>query len=218
MKTAILGTGKMGSAVGRQLAAAGHEVVFGSRDPQTTAAKFAGEKRIRVTGYAEAARQGEVSIIAVPWAHALDLIRKIRAELDGKLVVDLTNPLAADISHLVVGGTSSAAEQIAGVLTGSRVVKALNGITADNFRTPDFSGDVAQVFYCGDDPAGKVFVKKIIEACGYEGVDCGALTNARYLEAMAMLWLQLAFWEDWGGNFAFRLVRNNQPVSAVQPA
>jgi hypothetical protein len=210
MKVAILGTGKMGSAVGRQLAAAGYEVVFGSRDSQTTGAKFAGEGRIRVRSYAEAARECGVSIIAVPWAHTLGLIRALRAELDGKVILDLTNPLAADISHLVVGGTSSAAEQIAEVLSGSRVVKAFNGVTADNFRTPRFSGDIAQVFYCGDDKPGKKAVKEIIEACGYEGIDCGALTNARYLEGMAMLWLQLAFWEDWGGNFAFRVMRRDQ--------
>lgn len=213
MKVAILGTGKMGSAVGRQLAVTGHEVVFGSRSPEATAAKFAGEGRIRVTSYAEAARQGDVSIIAVPWAHALGLIRNFRAELDGKLVVDLTNPLAADISHLVVGGTTSAAEQIAEALPGARVVKAFNGITADNFRTPAFSGDVAQVFYCGDDPAGKATVKMIIELCGYESIDCGALTNARYLEGIAMLWLQLAFWEDWGGNFAFKVMRRDRPAA-----
>lgn len=206
MKVAILGTGKMGSTVGRQLAVAGYEVVFGSRDPAIQGGKFAKEERITVKNYAEAARECDVTIIAVPWAYTLDLLKRLRAELDGKVIVDLTNPLAADISQLVVGGTSSAAEQVAEVLSGSMVVKAFNGITADNFQTPGFSGGVAQVLYCGDDRASKKIVKEIIEACGYESVDCGALTNARYLEGIAMLWLQLAFWEDWGGNFSFRVV------------
>jgi len=218
MKISILGTGKMGSTVGRQLAGAGYEVVFGSRDPETQRGKYAKESRIMVKNYAEAAREGDVTIIAVPWAHTLDLIKRIRAELDGKVIVDLTNPLAADISHLVVGGANSAAEQVAEALSGSMVVKAFNGITADNFQTPRFSGDIAQVLYCGDERSAKKIVKELIEACGYDGVDCGALTNARYLEGMAMLWLQLAFWEDWGGNFSFRVVhRNPQTHMAYLP-
>jgi 8-hydroxy-5-deazaflavin:NADPH oxidoreductase len=212
MKVSILGTGKMGSAVGRKLVSAGYDVVFGSRNPGMQGGKFADENRISVKDYAEAAREGDVAIIAVPWAHTLDLIRSLRAELDGKVVVDLTNPLAADISHLVVGGTNSAAEQVAELLSGSMIVKAFNGITADNFQAPRFSGDVAQVFYCGDNLPAKKTVNEIIEACGYEGVDCGALTNARYLEGMAMLWLQLAFWEEWGGNFSFRVAHKDPPA------
>jgi len=213
MKISIMGTGKMGSAVGRQLAGAGYEVVFGSRDPETQRNKYAKDSRITVKNYADAARESAVTIIAVPWAHTLDLIKRISSELDGKVIVDLTNPLSADISHLVVGGTNSAAEQIAKALSGSMVVKAFNGITADNFQTPRFSGDIAQVLYCGDERSAKKIVIQLIEACGYDGVDCGALTNARYLEAMAMLWLQLAFWEDWGGNFSFRVVHRCLPAN-----
>lgn len=207
MKIAILGTGKMGGVVGRRLASAGHDVIFGSREPQRTLHKFAGLPRISVRSYADAARGGEIAIVAVPWAFAPSLLESLAGALDGKIVLDLTNPLSPDISHLVVGTTDSAAEQIARILPGSRVVKAFNGITADNFLTPGFSGPVAQVFFCGDDPESKSAIRKIIESCGYEPRECGGLTNARYLEAIAMLWLQLAFWEDWGSDFSFGIVR-----------
>jgi hypothetical protein len=84
-------------------------------------------------------------------------------------------------------------------------MRAFNGITADNFRAPDFSGEPAQVLYCGDDEDGKDIVQELIAGCGFQPLNCGALTNARYLEAMAMLWIQLAFWEDWGTAFSFRV-------------
>jgi hypothetical protein len=207
MNIAILGTGKMGTVVGKRLVAADHTIVFGSRDPKSTRHKYADFPNISVRSYSEAAKDSELSIIAVPWAFTLALVDSIATELDGKIVVDLTNPLAADISHLVVGGTNSAAEQIARILVNSKIVKAFNGITADNFLTPNFSGDVAQIFYCGDDAESKKVVRRVIESCGYEAQDCGALTNARYLEGIAMLWLQLAFWEDRGSDFSFRIAR-----------
>ncbi len=211
MKIAILGTGKMGSAVGQRLAATGHQVVYGSRRPDETRGRFAGLAGVSVTSYAEAARAAGLVIVAVPWVFALDLVKAIDRELAGKIIIDLTNPLSADVSHLVVGGNDSAAEQIARALPGAQVVKAFNGITADNFPNPAFAGATAQVLYCGDDAPAKAAVRELIQACGYEPQDCGALSNARYLEAIAMLWLQLAFWEDWGSDFAFRVARKQPP-------
>ncbi|MEK9134505.1 MAG: NADPH-dependent F420 reductase [Pseudomonadota bacterium] len=212
MHIAILGTGKMGGTVGRRLASAGHKIIYGSRDPNGNSHRFADYPNISVKSYVVASKEGEMAIIAVPWAFALDLVGSLKDELGGKIVVDLTNPLAPDASHLVVGGADSAAEQIARTLAHSKVVKAFNGITADNFANPRFSGEVAQVFYCGDDGDSKAIVHTLIESCGYQGKECGALSNARYLEAIAMLWLQLAFWEDWGGSFGFKIVATDTPL------
>lgn len=209
MKLAILGTGKMGSAVGKRLAGAGYEIIYGSREPQLNMGKFADYGNISVFSYQDACRQCDVAIVAVPWAHTLPLLLSQRENLEGKVVVDLTNPLSADISHLVVPAMSSAAELIAGVLEKSVIVKAFNGITADNFSTPNFSGETAQVFFCGDVAEAKEIARELINACGYQAEDCGALSNARYLEAMAMLWLQLAFWENKGSGFSFRIVQKD---------
>lgn len=211
MRCAILGTGKMGGTVGRQLARAGHEVIFGSRAPERHQERFAGLDRVRVASNPEAAALAEVIIVAVPWAYARDLLRGLRTAIAGKTVIDLTNPLSPDVSQLAVGGDDSAAEQLAAVVPEAHVVKAMNMITADNFATPSFSGAVAQSWYCGDDGPARATAHALIAACGYEPVYCGALTNARYLEAAAMLWLQLAFWEDWGPGFSIRM----QPVPPV---
>jgi len=201
----------MGGAVGRQLAQAGHDIVFGSRAPDRTRLQFSGLDRIAVESYVQAAARAPVVIVAVPWVFAIELIGSLREVLAGKIVIDLTNPLSPDISHLVVGGADSAAERIAAVVPSARVIKALNMITADNFPDPSFSGEVAQSLYCGDDEEGREAARQIIKACGYQPVYCGALTNARYIEAMAMFWLQLAFWEDWGPGFAIKL--HNLPTT-----
>lgn len=205
MKIAIFGTGKMGFAVGRALANSGHAVVFGSRYPDASQGRLAGISNASVKFNDEAAREGDVGIIAVPWFAASDLAESLAPMLAGKVVIDLTNPASSDFSRLVVGGSDSAAEVLARALPHAKVVKAFNTITADNFANPMFSGDRAQVLYCGDDTDAKVLVGGLVEACGYTPRACGPLSNARYLEAMAMLWLQLAFWEEWGTSFSFRI-------------
>lgn len=208
MKVSILGTGKMGSAVGRKLAASGYQVVFGSRNPEENASRFADLPNVKVTSNQEAADASNVILVAVPWAAAVDLLDSLNSHVFGKVVVDLTNPLSPDISHLVVGGNGSAAERIASQVTQARVVKAFNMITADNFPNPHFYGEPAQIFYCSDHDSAKDVARSLIEATGYIPKDCGALSNARYIEGVAMLWLQMAFWEDKGTDWGIKIIDN----------
>lgn len=208
MKVSILGTGKMAGAVGRKLAASGYQVVFGSRDPEGNATRFADLPNVKVMSNQEAANASEVILVAVPLAATLDLLGSLNGHVVGKIVVDLTNPLSPDISHLVVGGKESAAEQIASKLTQARVVKAFNMITADNFPNPNFFGEPAQIFYCSDHESAKDVARSLIEATGYIPKDCGALSNARYIEGVAMLWLQMAFWEDKGTDWGIKIIDN----------
>lgn len=212
MKISILGTGKMGSAVGRQLAGCGYQVIFGSRDPKANIEKFSGIENILVKNYAEAALSADVVVVAVPWSCTLELLKSLENQLKEKVIVDLTNPLSADISRLVVGGDDSAAEQIASQLPESHVVKAFNAITADNFSKPNLYGERAQVFYCSDSETAKEVGRALITSTGYEHKNCGALSNARYIEAIAMLWLQLAFWEEKGSKWSFKIVGDFEGV------
>jgi NADPH-dependent F420 reductase len=205
MKISILGTGKMGSAVGCRLAEGGHSVIFGSRSPSDNQAKFADSPNVAVGTYAFAAASSDVVMVAVPWLATLPLLESLATQLSGKVLIDLTNPLAPDISHLTVGGSTSAAEMISEKLPKSHVVKAFNMITADNFPNPRFSGEQAQVFYCSDHEDARNAARAVVSATGYVPMSCGALSNARYLEAMAMLWLQLAFWEDKGDAWTFNV-------------
>lgn len=214
-QVSILGTGKMGTAVGRKLAQAGVRVVYGSRNPSENADKFADLANVSVVDYARACADSDCVIVAVPWVHTLDLMHQHHQALSDKVVVDMTNPTNADWSYLVTSGDKSAAEEITDASTSARVVKAFNGILADNFAQPNFSGEPAQAFYCGNDDEAKSAVRELIDLCGYAPIDCGSLEIARYLEPLAMWWVQMAFWEEWGNEFRIKLVGTAPELGSV---
>jgi predicted dinucleotide-binding enzyme len=130
MKIGIIGTGNMGSGLGKQWAAKGHQVLFGSRDPQKahTLADSVGADASSGT-YAEAVRFGEAVLLAVPWRGVEDSIARAGSFTD-KILIDCTNPMTADYMSLLVGHTSSGAEEIARLAARARVVKAFNHIYA----------------------------------------------------------------------------------------
>jgi len=203
MRIGILGSGKMGSSLARLIAGRGHTVTIGSRTPEAKRDGFSGIDGLDVRDQQAAVDGAEMIIVATPWAVTRATLEALEIPPE-TIVLDITNPLSPDVSELVVGGKNSAAEEIARCLNGSRVVKAFNGINAANLNNPAFAGGTAQIPFCGDDAGAKEAVRKIIEELGFEALDCGGLKNARYLEAMAMLWIQLAFVEDYGMNCAFK--------------
>ncbi len=209
MKIAVIGTGNIGSGLGKLWAKKGHKVMFGSRDPakaRETAAKIG--PNASAGSVAEAAKFGEVVLLSVPYHAAMDSL-KACGKLDGKVLLDCTNPLNSDMSGLVVGHTSSAAEEIAKAAKGAKVVKGLNTIFAqiNQSENPDFKGQVPSVFYCGDDKAAKEKVAQLIKDAGYEPVDSGPLKSARYIEPFAMLIITLGYGMGLGPNVAPKLLR-----------
>ncbi len=209
MKIAVLGTGRVGGTLGRRWAELGHEIVFGSRDPnekrvRQLVSELAGG--VRVVRHAEAAAAADVIVLATPWSYSRDILTSL-GNIDGKIVVDCTNPLNADFSGLDLGHTTSASEKIASWAPTARVVKAFNTVSAAAMADPNFSGQRATMFYCGDDDAAKATVGQLATALGFEAIDAGPLTIARYLEPLAMLYIQLAIQEGWGSNYAFKIMK-----------
>lgn len=203
MHIGILGTGKMGSTLGRLLAARGHSVILGSRAPKAKQESFTDVVGIEVREQQAAVDDAEMIILATPWTVTMVTVEALEIPPE-MIVLDITNPLSPDVSELVIGGRNSAAEEIARGLDSSRVVKAFNGINAANLGNPAFAGGRAQIPFCGDDAEAKGAVRSLIEDIGFEALDCGELKNARYLEAVAMLWIQLVFVKDYGMNCAFK--------------
>ena len=209
MKIGILGAGNVGAALARVWAAKGHQVMFGVPNPKServskALAELGGKARAGTN--AEAAAFGEVVALAVPWPAAEEAIRS-SGSLTGKVLIDSTNPLSADFKSLTIGHSISAGEMVAGWARGARVVKAFNYIGAANFGNADFAGQRADGFYCGDDAAAKSAVKGLVADAGLNPVDVGLLPNARLLEPLAMLWIDLAVFQGWGPNHAFKLLR-----------
>lgn len=210
MKIAIIGTGSVGSALGRGFAQAGHEVAFGVRDTaKPEVRRLVEETGGRAGSVAETAGSAEVVVLATPWPSARDVIQAAGG-LDGKIVLDCINPLKPDLSGLDVGGAGnarSAAEQVAAWAPGARVVKIFNTTGAGNMANPRFGEDRATMLYCGDDAEAKQVAARLAEELGFETVDAGPLSVAYLLEHHAMLWIHLAFAAGLGRDFAFRLVR-----------
>ncbi|WP_131742069.1 NADPH-dependent F420 reductase [Actinomadura roseirufa] len=194
MKISIIGKGNVGSALARRLTAVGHTV--------TTAgsATDAGEVAARIT-------EAEVAVLAVPFPAVAQLDDTVKKALDGKIIIDATNPLAADFMSLTVGHTTSAGEQVAAALPGARVVKAFNTVFAGTLETPELGGRKLFLPVASDDEDAKKIVLDLGAELGFDAVDAGSLANARYLEPAVELLIQLAYGVGLGGDIGFTLAR-----------
>jgi predicted dinucleotide-binding enzyme len=208
MNIGIVGSGNVGSTLGKAWAKRGHKILFSySRDPKKleSLATSAGPNT-RAGTPDEAVQFGEVILFAPPWPF-VDHALKAVGPLVGKILIDCTNPLTQDLSGLEIGHTTSAAEEIAKKTPGARVVKAFNMTGADNMASPRFGAEQATMFICGDDALAKTAVTRLTEELGFEAVDAGPLQAARLLEPLAMLWIHLAYAQKMGSAIGFKLLR-----------
>jgi predicted dinucleotide-binding enzyme len=214
MKIGVLGTGVVGQAIAGKLAALGHEVKMGAREPGNTKAaafaKAAGRGASHGT-FAEAAAFGEAVFNCTNGVASLDALTSAGAKnLAGKVLVDVANPL--DFSKgmpptLFTPHGDSLAESIQRKFPEARVVKALNTVNANVMVNPEKVPGESDLFVCGNDSAAKQRVVDLLHAFGWTSViDLGDLNAARGLEAYLLLWLQL-----WGAlkkpEFNVRVVR-----------
>jgi len=209
LKIAILGTGGVASALGSRFGAAGHRVVYGSRTPESEKVQLLLAKSGAEAAAAlprEAIAGADAILFAVPWPVAEGTLRQL-GDLEGRTLIDCTNPLLSDLSGIELGHSISAGEQIAAWSPGAKVVKAFNTVSVKVMLNPQFGDHRATMFYCGDDAAAKLAVRELIEAIGFEPVDAGGLASSRYLEPLAMLYIHLAFRHGFGSNCAFKIMR-----------
>jgi NADPH-dependent F420 reductase len=193
MNIAIIGTGHMASGLAKQFALAGHRVMLGSRHPAQASLPASTPSSVAVLAIPQALQSAEVVFLAVPFAAVGDVIQAA-GPWDGKIVVDITNPLTPDFMELSRGFTTSAAEEIARLIPGARVVKAFNTVFAQVLdQGPDFGSERVSVFYAGDDESANQCIADLIASTGFKPVYAGGLKNARYLEPLAALTIQLAY-------------------------
>jgi 8-hydroxy-5-deazaflavin:NADPH oxidoreductase len=209
MKISIIGAGNVGGTLGSGWAERGHEISFGVPDPAKTASKKAdGGVKGKILQVADAAKAGEVVVLAVPWKSVPDALRAA-GNLKGKIVLDATNPLQPDLTGLDTKPGSSGGEQVAALVPGVPVIKIFNTTGFPNMANPDYNGERATMFYCGDDQSAKEVAARLASELGFEPVDAGPLSAARLLEPLALLWIRLANpqGQGLGYNIAFKLMR-----------
>lgn len=188
----IIGTGRVGGALGPQLARHGYKVVYGSRDPQTTKVQDlvarTGPGTV-ATSQRLAAEQADFILLAVPWS-ATEQVLKGLGDLSGKILLDATNPLKrADDGLLESAVSTSGAQHVQRWAQGAAVVKAFNTVNYLVMADPATAGGPVTVPLASDDPVAKQRVREMVETLGFETADVGPLRLSRELEGMVVLHL-----------------------------
>jgi predicted dinucleotide-binding enzyme len=188
----IIGTGRVGGALGPQLARHGYKVVYGSREP---AAKKVQDLVARTgpgavaTSQRAAAAQADFVLLAVPWS-ATEQVLKGLGDLSGKVILDAVNPLQrADDGLLEIAVSTSGALHVQSWAPGAAVVKAFNTVNYLVMADPATAGGPVTVPLAGDDPVAKQRVRELVEKLGFETADVGPLRMSRELEGMVVLHL-----------------------------
>jgi NADPH-dependent F420 reductase len=208
MKIGIIGgTGKLGSTLGKIWVEKGHKIMFGSRDAQK-AKKLAESINSNTSGgtYEEAAKYGEVIVLTVPWSGAKDSIKEA-GDLNGKIIIDSTTTAAPHLGGTTIAITPSAAEKIAKWAVGAKVIKAVHTVGVESLKKLQFGSQQASLFICGDNLDAKSKSKQLGVDLGFDVIDAGPLKNARLIEPLAMLWIELAYNQGMGTDIAFKLLR-----------
>jgi predicted dinucleotide-binding enzyme len=185
----IIGSGGMAAAIGGRIAAAGHTVEVVNRDPAKARALAKKLAAGATTGTYGATPAGDIVILAVPYTSAAAVVAEYGDALKGKVIIDITNPVAPDLSGLVTPAGSSAAQEIAkGVPAGVHVVKAFNTI----FGQVLAKGGRLDAFIAADDAEAKARVSTFLESLGLRPLDVGSLRMAQTLEVLGLMMIGLA--------------------------
>jgi len=188
----IIGTGGMAAAIGALAAKAGHTVEVMSRDAAKARALAEQIGAGATTGTFGAVPAEDIVILAVPYAAVLDVVKQYGEALAGKLLVDITNPVASDRMSFVTPGDSCGAQEIAKAAPAdAQVVKAFNTLFSHVLAAGPTEGHPLDVFIAGDDARAKARVSAFIESLGLRPMDTGPLPMARTLEHVCLLSLGL---------------------------
>jgi len=206
MKIGIIGAGDVGGTLGKSWRQRKHDIMFGVRNLQSQNVQRLAQmdKSLTFGNINDAVSFGDVILFAIPWTSIEETVRG--RNLSGKIVIDPTNPLTPDLRQLAFDD-SSVAERIANLAKGAKVVKAFNTIGAQTLNNLIFGSNRADLFLCGDDTPSKRVVGELAADIGFDVVDIGSLANARMLENLALLWIELALRQELGPNIAFKLLR-----------
>jgi predicted dinucleotide-binding enzyme len=189
-KIGIIGSGNVGTALKRGLEGGGYEVKSAGRDP----------KDLRAI-----AAWGDVVILAIPYGALDDALRVMGDAVQGKVILDVTNALTPDF-QLALGCTTSGAEELQKKAPKAKVVKAFNTVFAQNMSTGTVKGEKLTLFVAGDDGTAKKLVLSAGRDIGFDPVDAGPLTNARWMETLGYFNIQLGYTLKMGTDIGFKLV------------
>jgi predicted dinucleotide-binding enzyme len=210
MNIAVFGTGSVGQALATRLAGLSHQVVMGTRNVENTLAKtdpdrmgtppvsdfLKSQPSITLATFADAAKDASVVVLAT-LGHAAKDALSAAGNLEGKIILDITNPLdfsGGGLPTLFASNDTSLGEQLQAAFPTAHVVKSLNTMYNGLMVNPRALGEDSTVFMSGNDTAAKSKVAEILKEFGWkdsEILDLGDITTARGTESLLPVWLRI---------------------------
>ena len=211
MRVGILGSGLMGGKLGTIFARAGHEVVFSYARSNGKLKRLARDAQgnARAGSPAEAAKDADAILLAVHWSRIDDALKQA-GDLSGKVIITCSLPMDAKNTKLILGTTTSGAEELAKKVPKAHVVAAFQTVPSEVlFGVFEAKRRKTRptLIYCGDHKGSKAVVAELIRDVGFDPIDAGPLSIARYTEPFALLVAQLAYEGEGGPELAYRFER-----------
>jgi hypothetical protein len=212
MKVGILGSGDVAKALGAGFVRHGHDVILGTRDAAKLKDWSAQNLKAGVGTFSDAAKFGELVVLAVKGTVAADALRAANpANLSGKTVIDASNPIADappvnGVLKFFTNLDDSLMERLQREFPDIHFVKAFNSVGNACMVNPHFKGGRPSMFICGNNDAAKAAVTVLLDQFGWEAEDMGKAEAARAIEPLCILWCIPGFLHnDWV--HAFKLLR-----------
>jgi len=214
MNITIFGAGNMGRGISHRLVAGGNALTIVDTNPEAAETLVNELKGVAKKGATvhmatmDNVELGDVVVLAVQYGINLELGKKLGKKLDGKVVVDIANPLNQTFDGLATAPGSSSAEELAKVVSsGAKVLKAFNTTFAGTLVAGNVGGTPLDVYIAGDDDAAKKTLSKLVSDGGLVAVDVGPLQRARELESLGFLGITLQMRHNWGFATGWKLIR-----------
>jgi predicted dinucleotide-binding enzyme len=211
MKIAFIGIGNVGAPLASNLQKLGHSVAIAARDPnsQSVQAALSRNPQLEVKPPIEAVKSAEVVFLATPFAASEAALAEVRSVLDGKILVDCTNPVGANLTH-ALKSERSGSEFVQSLVPNTRVVKAFTIYGFENFENstyPGYGNLKPVMLIAGNDADTNQVVKTLCEELGWEAVDTGKLDQSLHLEHMTLLWIKMARVQGKGAGFVWAMLQ-----------
>lgn len=212
MKVGVIGSGDVAKTLAGGFLKHGHEVAMGTREPAKLADWLKQNPKARAASSEEAARFGELVVLAVKGTASAAALRAAGADaLAGKTVIDATNPLADvapenGVLKYFTNLGESLMEQLQKEFPSAHLVKAFNSVGNGRMVNPQYAGGRPTMFICGNNAEAKTMVTGILDQFGWETEDMGSVEAARAIEPLCMLWCLPGFTRNQWGH-AFKLLK-----------
>jgi len=213
MKIGIIGSGQVGRVLAKAFKSEGYDVMLGTRNTSNEhVVQFNDEAKIDVGTFDETAKFGDIIVLATKGTAAEEALHLAGKEnLDRKIIIDTTNPIADSppvngVLHYTTSLENSMMERLQQVVPGAKFVKAFNIVGNALMYKPKLQGGKPTMFICGNDDGAKKTVTGILDKFGWETEDFGKAESARAIEPLAILWCIPGFLRN-SWMHAFKLLR-----------